>query len=240
MEIDTLIRQAEDYVRRNLPSRTSRDAQKRRLQRKMREFLRRLRRAGLILAALLAMLIGYSILVAPINFLTWVVAIPTILLFALLSMSWPTRRKEARTDTAAGAAPLALDELAARVEDGLIDRRQELPGRAIPAADSIIFRLNELQPHLAGLDPASLEAGEVRRLVGEHLPRLIDSYLSLPARSRSPGSEAGLKFSESLDTVSGELDHLLDRCCRDRHLSFETQNRFIESRYREHRGLRHD
>jgi hypothetical protein len=31
---------------------------------------------------------------------------------------------------------------------------------------------------------------------------------------------------------------LLEQCCRDRHLSFDTQHRFIETRYREDPNLK--
>ena len=80
-------------------------------------------------------------------------------------------------------------------------------------------------------------AGDARRLICRHLPKLIDSYLALPPSARAPGSDSSRRFAESLDIVAQEFDHLLDQCCRDRHLSFETQRRFIESRYQEDERL---
>ena len=77
---------------------------------------------------------------------------------------------------------------------------------------------HELQPHLGELDPASTLAGDARRLIGQHLPRLVDSYLELPASARAPGSESSQRFTESLDIVAGELDSLLETCCRDRQI----------------------
>ncbi|HEY9553661.1 hypothetical protein [Allosphingosinicella sp.] len=76
-------------------------------------------------------------------------------------------------------------------------------------------------------------AGEARRLIGQHLPRLVDSYLDLPASARVPTSESSERFTESLGIVAKELDELLDQCCRDRHDGFETHHRFIETRYRD-------
>lgn len=229
-EWQRVLYRAEDIVRRGLRSRSAREANKRRLQRKFREALRRLRRAGLILVVLLASMVAFSLFVAPVGFLTWLVAIPTIFLAALLTLFWDGRRMAEPIDA---KAAVPLDTLAARVEDGLIERCSELPGRALPAADAIIARLNELQPHLATLDANSLVAGEARRLVGQHLPVLVDTFLELPPSARTPESESSRRFAESLDTVAGELDHLLETCCRDRHSRFETQNRFIESRYSE-------
>ncbi|MDQ4088591.1 MAG: hypothetical protein M3177_11380, partial [Pseudomonadota bacterium] len=113
----------------------------------------------------------------------------------------------------------------------------DLPGRALPAADATIARLHELQPQLAQLDAAGMLAGDARRLICEHLPRLVDSYLGLPASARAPASEESRRFADSLGIVAEELDHLLEQCCRERQLSFETQHRFIETRYKEDRRL---
>ncbi|WP_129790617.1 hypothetical protein [Sphingosinicella sp. CPCC 101087] len=229
-ELERVLYETEDFLRRNLRSRSAREAQKRRAQRKFREAIRRMRRAGFILVALLLALVLVSIFVVEIGFLTWMVALPTVLLVSLMSLFWPSRRA---VQLAAETPVVPLGELAVRAEDGLIDRSKELPGRALPAADAIIARLSELQPHLDTLDPRSTLAGDARRLIGEHLPRLVDSYLELPPSRRGPAAESTSRFTESLDIVGQELDHLIDQCCRDRHLSFETQRRFIETRYRE-------
>ena len=238
-EIERVLYQAEDFLRRNvLRPKSAREAQKRRARRKFEEVLRRIRRAGLILAGLLVALIAADI-VASVGLIAWIVALPTFFLIAFLSLFWPTRQR-AQPDIGgkSSGAPRSLSEMAVRVEEGLIDRLDQLPSRALPAADAIVARLAELQPHLAGLEPNSLAAGDARRLICEHLPRLIDSYLGLPSAMRGPQSESSQRFAESLGTVAEELDHLLETCCRDRQLSFDTQHRFIETRYREHRALK--
>ena len=238
-EIERVLYHAEDFLRRNvLRPRSAREAQKRRTRRKLESFLRRLHRAGYLLAGMLAALVLASV-ITPIGFLTWLVALPTILLIAFLSLFWPSGHRAAPADDRA-APSLALAEMAARVEDGLVDRCSELPSRALPAADAIVARLGELQPHLGRLEPHSLAAGEARRLICEHLPRLVDAYLELPESARGPAADATLRFTESLNIVANELDHLLETCCRDRQLSFDTQHRFIETRYREHRALKGD
>jgi len=237
-ELERVLYETEDFLRRNLRSRSAREAHKRRAQRKMQEAMRRLRRAGFILAALLLAFVLTSIFLVEIGFLTWLVALPTVVLVSLMSLFWPSRRRVPAEADAATAPILPLDELAIRAEDGLIDRCKELPGRALPAADNVIARLADLQPHLGTLDPQSTLAGDARRLIGQHLPRLVDTYLELPPSARGPASESTQRFSESLGIVGQELEHLLDQCCRDRQLSFETQRRFIETRYREDPSLK--
>lgn len=231
-ELERVLYETEDFLRRNLRSVPAREAKKRKAKRAFEEAMRRTRRAGLVFVGLVAALIVYSLAVAPIGFLTWIVALPTALLFALLTMFWPSRRQQ-REEAPDPRAPVDLARLAARAEDGLLDRRPELPGRALPAADAILSRLNELQPHLDRLEPNSLQAGDARRLIGEHMPRLVDTYLELPASSRAPGSEASQRFTESLGIVADELDNLLESCCRDKQMSFDTQHRFLETRYRD-------
>lgn len=236
-ELERVLYETEDFLRKNLRSRSAREAQKRRAQRKMMEALRRLKRAGFLLAALFVAMVAISLFVN-VGFLTWLVAIPTMLLVAFMSLFWSGKKREDPEVTVARGEALPLAELATRAEDGMIDRSKELPGRALPAADAIVARLNELQPHLATLDPQSTLAGDARRLIGQHLPRLVDTYLELPPSTRGPASESTTRFTESLGIVGQELDHLLDQCCRDREISFETQRRFIETRYREDPSLK--
>lgn len=234
-DLERVLYETEDFLRRNIRSRTARDAQKRKAQRKLAEALRRMKRAFFIFVGLLVALTAWSLFVDPIGFVSWVVLLPTVFLVAVASLFWSPRRP---APVAAAAAEAPLDELAARAEEALLDRCPELPGHALPAADAIIARLHELQPHLAslGAEDAMLD-GDARRLIGRHLPKLVDAYLELPPTMRENRSEASRRFAESLGIVADELDHLLDRCCRDKAIGFDTQRRFIESRYGEDKRL---
>lgn len=224
--------QTEEFLSRQLGSRAAREASKRKVKRGINEVLRRVRRAALVVLMLMAGLIGWSILISPIGFFTWLLAIPTVFLAALVTLFWPARRKRRDEWSHAASGPAPLDALAGRTEEWLLERCQALPRPALPAADFILGRLRELQPELARLDPATPVAGDAQRLIGQHLPRLVDSYLDLPPAERDPGGVASRKLAESLDTVAEELDRLSDDICRERGLRFATQTRFIESRYR--------
>lgn len=238
-ELERVLYETEDFLRRAIGSPTRRAAKKRRMQRKMEELGRRARRSGIVAAALLIILLGFS-LYSPGIFFAWLFAVPVILFVAIILMFQPTRQAQ-RLETEARLTPqtLPLPELAIRAEDGLLDRCNELPGRALPAADRIMANLRELQPHLPALGPqdAALE-GELRRLIGQHLPQLVDSWLALPAPARTAGSESSRRLTESLGIVADEMDHLLERCCREVQSDFDTQSRFIETRYREDDRLR--
>lgn len=240
-ELERVLYETEDFLRRAIGSPTRRAAKKRRMQRKMEEIGRRARRSGFIVAGLLAGLLIAS-LVDPALFLAWIFAVPVILFVGIVLMFQPTRHAR-RMENEARLTPdtLPLPELAIRAEEGLLDRCDELPGRALPAADRIMANLREMQPHLYEFGPGDEElAGEIRRLAGQHLPQLVDSYLALPAQTRASGSESGRRVTESLGIVADEMDHLLERCCRDRQSDFDTHSRFIETRYREDDRLKGD
>lgn len=236
-ELERILYETEDFLRKSFGSSSQRAARKRRTQRKLEEFGRRFKRACFIAAGLMAAMLAWAILVSPLPVITWFFGGLTIFFVALISTFWETRQAAAPAE-ASGTPTLPLDELAARAEEGLLDRCRELPGRAQGAADAILARLAELQPHLGGLDPQSVLAGDARRLIGQHLPRLVDSYLELPASTRAPGSESSRRVTESLSIVAGELDRLLETCCRDRQMNFDTQQRFIETRYKDDESLR--
>jgi hypothetical protein len=148
-------------------------------------------------------------------------------------MAFPTRgARSAQAPSADAVAKIPLPTLAERCEQWLLDRCDELPRDALPSADLILARLRHMQPALAGLAPASPLHGEVRRLVGGHLPRLVDSYLALPPEARETGSENGRRLAESLDVVAEEMNRLCGEIDGCRATSFEVEHRFIESRYR--------
>ena len=238
-ELERVLYETEDFLRRAIGSPTRRAAKRRRAQRRWEEFGRRARRSAFVFTALLAALVAWAF-VSPLSMFLWIVALPTLLLIAIVLMFQPTRHAR-RMEAEARLTPntLPLPELVVRAEEGLLDRCDDLPGRALPAADRIMAGLREIQPHLHTLGPRDEAlAGEVRRLVGQHLPQLVDSYLALPDQSRTAGAESSRRFTESLDIVAGELEHLLGQCCRDRQSDFDTHSRFIESRYREDDRLR--
>jgi hypothetical protein len=233
-DLDHVLVDTEDFLRRQLGSSAAREAHKRRLQRGVGEAFRRVRRAALLFVLLLLTLIVVDVAGASLGFITWLVAFPTLVLASAVSLLWPTRQGRApQFPVAGGRQSLGLEVLAGRCADALLERCRELPRPALPAADTILNRLRDLQPHLGELPEGSPAAGEARRLIGEHLPRLVDTYLALPPSARTPGSESDRRIAESLDIVADELNRLCEQLDSCRTSAFETQRRFIETRYGE-------
>jgi hypothetical protein len=240
-DLERVLVETEDFLMRQLGTRAGRDANVRRLKRGAAEAFGRTRRAALIFVGLVFGLIVASILGASVGFVTWIVALPAFMLAALVSLAFPTRGSrisEPRLSHEDALQRMPLGTLTDRCGQYLADRAAELPRAALPAADQILARLSQLHPHLADLPPNEPIAGEARRLIGGHLPRLVDSYLALPPTERGAASENSRRIAESLDIVADELAELcrnLDEC---RSTSFQTEHRFIETRYRPDGDLR--
>lgn len=223
-----LWRQADEYLRLHLKSKAVREAEKRRADRQSREAARRVKRAALAAGASGAGIGGYGLLVAPLAGPALVAAGGGALLLAVAALSLPTRRRVADGDFS--RAELAA--LPGDAEDWLLGRRDGLPAGCRGLLDRIFRRLGDLQPHLASLAPHSASAWEARRLLGDHLPRLILAYEAIPPSGRKQDPAVEARLARGLATIADALDELCGEICRDPLMTFETQGRFIETRYR--------
>lgn len=228
-DVAGMIRQADEYLRRGMKSKAVRAAEKRRSERQSREADRRIKRAALIGGASGAAILGVGALVAP-------VAVPVLaaaagggaLVLAVGSLFRPSRRGA----PGGNFSQAELAELPGDSEDWLLEQRETLPLDCRPQLDRIFQRLGDLQPHLATLAPQSTAAWEARRLLGDHLPRLILAYEAIPDSVREEDREVRARLRAGLETVADALDQLCGEVCRNPLMTFETQGRFLESRYR--------
>jgi len=117
-----------------------------------------------------------------------------------------------------------------------------LPAPAASRIDAISRQLPLLESRLAEtatLDPLAQDA---RRLMGKHLPELIERYERVPADYRRERDAEGLtvddRLVQGLDAANKALDDLGRKLAREDLDAFQTQGRFIESRYKEDDGLK--
>lgn len=223
-----MLRQADEYIRRNMKSKPVRAAEKRRAERQSREAEARIKRAALVGGTSGAVFLGVGVLAAPAAVPVLAAAGGGALLLAVGSLFRPSRRRGGEGDF----SQTELAELPGDTEDWLLGRREELPLDCRPQLDRIFQRLGDLQPHLATLAPHSTSAWEARRLLGDHLPRLILAYEAIPESTRQEDREVRAQLRSGLETVADALDELCREVCRNPLMTFETQNRFLESRYR--------
>lgn len=227
LDPDRALERAEDFLRRHMKSKATREAERRQRQRAMGEFGRRVGRAAAVTGASGVGLIGYGLAVAPVGFTGLMAAGAATIVAASAALFWPSRRPQGSS----ALTMVSLGTLTLEAEDWLLRQRNLMPGRAAPSIDAILLRLHDIQPYLAKLDPNAPLAGEARRLIGEHLPRLVNSYLGVPASARDANPEIAKRLIGGLGIVAAEMQRLCEQLSRDEVLNFETQGRFLETRY---------
>ena len=138
-----------------------------------------------------------------------------------------------------GAAPpptsLPNGEMVQRFDSYLYRARRALPAPAQAEVDSISAILPSLRQTLERVDTLDPNAQDARRLMSLHLPGLLDRYMHVPAAYRSEldgeGLTADQRLTEALAASRTALGEIGEKLARADMAAFETQGRFIESRY---------
>lgn len=134
------------------------------------------------------------------------------------------------TDLANGAMVDRFDSYLYRV-------RRALPPPAQAQLDSITAILPSLKQTLERVDTLDPCAQDARRLMSIHLPGLIDRYANVPSAYRNEqdgeGKTVDERLVESLAAARAALGEISEQLARQDISAFETQGRFIKSRYGE-------
>lgn len=223
-----------DRVTRQLDERDGsvRDAARRERQRLNRDLKRRAARVGIAvgLISLLTILIGFLM---PIGMFGFLAAVGLAIGIAALLAFMPG---EART-VAAPAADLPNGEMVQRFDSYLYRTRRALPPPAQAEIDSISAALPGLRQTLERIDPLDPNAQDARRLMSLHLPGLIERYANVPPsfRGNRDGEDKTVdeRLVESLAAGRAAIAEISEKIARADMIAFETQGRFIESRYGE-------
>jgi len=135
---------------------------------------------------------------------------------------------------------MPVNAVVRRLGDILARKRNALPARAALQVDAISRQLPMLESQLGQSDALDPLAQDARRLMGRHLPDLIERYERVPAAYRAERDGEGLTVDErlvqGLDAAKSALDDLGRKLVRDDMDAFQTQGRFIENRYRDENG----
>ena len=124
--------------------------------------------------------------------------------------------------------------LVGRTELWLESQRRALPAPAVKLVDTIGLQLDSLGDQLVGLDQASPQAAEVRKLVGEHLPDMIDGYRKIPDHLRHEaraGTTPEKQFLDGLQTISTEIDSVTRQLAAGALDNLAIKTRYLEYKY---------
>lgn len=153
---------------------------------------------------------------------------------ALLAFT-PTAPKSLK----APSTDLPNGEMVQRFDSYIYRSRPLLPAPAQAELDKISAALPALKQTLERNEAVDPNAQDARRLMSLHLPGLIDRYLHVPAAYRSDHDGEGLtiddRLVEGLSAGRQALAEISEKLAKQDMLAFETQGRFIESRYGENR-----
>ena len=202
--------------------------QTRRLERKTRSVGRRLRNMLLGAFSVVLAAVLFGVFVAPIGFAGILLTVLGAMCVMVLLSSWPAER--APQLDALPQTPLPA--LPAKVERWLEAHRIALPAPAAREIDGIMAQLDRLGPQLQKLDAASPMAEDTRRLLSDHLPRLVKSYAEVPASHRA-SPEATLHLRDGLKVVGAEISRIETTIARESLSALEVEGKFLESRYQD-------
>ena len=225
-DVPDSIARYDEWVERLKKTPALQEARARRLKRRGRMLARRMWRMAIGLMLILVGAIGYGTAIAPLGF--GGVAL-TVLLMAL-TLLFLARYPRDRDPVIEALPTVELKALPAQVEDWLDSQRRALPAPAAREIDQIMVQLDRLSPQLVQLEPGTAMAEEARRLISDHLPRLVRSYAEVPAAERA-GPEATARLREGLKVVGSEIERMTTTIARERLDALEVEGKFLESRY---------
>ena len=132
---------------------------------------------------------------------------------------------------------LANGQMVQRFDSYLFRARRALPAPAQSELDLLSAQLPSLRQTLERIPDVDPNAQDARRLMSVHLPNLIDRYLHVPAAYRGQLDGEGISVDERLvEALSAgrvALKDISEKLARNDMAAFETQGRFIQSRYSE-------
>lgn len=199
-----------------------------------------MKRIKLIAVSLFAIVVAASvagIVLDGIGFVGVMVTFLAMVAAAMIFGQWPRVRVP---DRAMLTRTQDARQLVARTELWLEHQRAALPPPAVTLVESIGVQLDALGQQLAHVDPAHPAAGETRKLVGEVLPEMIDSYRRIPAHLRTEqraGSTPDAQLVDGLGKISREIDHVTRQLAEGSLDDLAIRTRYLDYKYGDAEGV---
>jgi hypothetical protein len=184
---------------------------------------------AIVLIWLATVIIGFVTPIGMFGFLAALVA--TVVVAGVLIASGGRQAVSAP----APSADLPNGAMVERFDSYIYRVRRALPAPAQAQLDSISAVLPALKQTLERVDTLDPRAQDARRLMSVHLPNLVDGYLRVPQDYRreqdGEGKTVDERLIESLAASRAALSDVSEQLARQDVAAFETQGRFIKSRY---------
>ena len=228
---DQVVARNDERLRRMAMGEAAQKARARRRQRTAEKAGRKLRRGAIVAGAIVVALILWGLVIGPIGTTVLVLAVMFGLFATMISMGW--ERAQPEPGALADAPPAVLPAV---TEAWLERRRASLPRLAAPQVDAITAKLATLEVQLARVPSADPVAQDLSRLLGKHLPELVDRYTRVPAEQRArtideQGRTLETTLIDGLKVVEAELDRASDALAAADRDALMVQGKFLENRY---------
>jgi hypothetical protein len=222
-----------ERVTRSLDERDgpARAAARRERQRVNRDLGNRVARVGIGIGvvSVLTIIVG---LITPIGMFGFLAAVGLAIGIAALLAFAP-----GQSIATAPSPDLPNGQMVQRFDSYLYRSRGALPAPARAEIDAISASLPPLKASLDRVETLDPKAQDARRLMSIHLPGLIDRYLNVPPEFRKQEDSEGMtvdqRLVEGLSAARAALDEISQDLAKNDLDAFETQGRFIRSRYGE-------
>lgn len=225
-----------DRVTRQLDSRSGlvRDARKRELQRLNESFVHTLVRIGVAVGVISLATIAIGLII-PIGMFGFLAAVGLAIGVAAV-LAFSGGREIATPDV---PRDLPNGPMVERFDSYIFRARRALPAPAQAEIDALSAQLPPLKAVLERIETLDPNAQDARRLMSIHLPGLIDRYLHVPPAYRGQEDGEGVTVDQRLVEALGAgrvaLAEISEKLAKADMMAFETQGRFIKSRYGEER-----
>ena len=169
---------------------------------------KRLRNVALVISAIWLATGILGAIVDGIGILGVLALIVSTVVAVTVFSQFPRLKTPTRADISRGGD---VKHLVGRTELWLEAQRPALPPPAAAMLDQLGVQLDGLGTQLEGLDQNHPKAREIRSLIGEQLPEMIDSYRRIPAQMRTEqraGSTPDEQLTQSLATISSEINSI--------------------------------
>lgn len=231
-DIDREVALQSARMQRLPPTPAERAAAARRRQRRIAHVGRKLTRVAAAILLIWGGALVWGLAVSPLGTSLLLVLVLLTGLIAAGLLAFPREGVPA----AAAIAATAPASLPATTDAWLDAQRRALPALAASSIDAISAQLAVLQPQLAAVPATDPLAQELSRLLGAHLPELVERYARVPpAQREQPAYASGPTIERQLvdglnvvETELGRVSQALAAADRD---AFATQGKFLEIRY---------
>lgn len=199
---------------------------------KQQHMLKKLRNIAYATAAIFAFAIAAGMIIDGIGFAGIVITFFALLAAAFLLGKYPKLKAPKRADINKGD----VRQMVGRTELWLEHQRHALPAPAAKIVEDMGVQLDALGLQLEGLDQNHPRAREVRSLVGEQLPEMIDSYQRIPPQLRTEqrgGSTADQQLTDSLGKISSEIDSITRQLAEGSLDDLAIKHRYLDYKFGE-------